>query len=485
MSLVIEINNMPEPKKVFENFCAIASIPRGSGNTKEISDYCVKCAEKYNLRYVQDEAYNVVVYVDASEGYEKAAPVIIQGHLDMVCDKTDECRKDMSREGVDILIEGEYIRADGTTLGGDDGAAVAYMLTLMEDRAIEHPPLELLFTSDEEVGMLGARALDGGLLHTNMLINIDSETEGILTTSCAGGVRAVCSIPISREKAYGRCYNICISGLRGGHSGIEINTGRVNANKLLGRMLNFISQSVDFKIAKIEGGKKYNAIPGDAEAEICIDEKPDAVFNNTVKKFIAMIKQEKAVSEPNLSVSVKPVSLPEVCFDTRSTKRMLFALLQIPDGVQSMSPDIADLVQTSLNLGIVETGESRVLMYHLLRSNAASGKQAILQKLKSFAEYLDGTVEFTSDYPAWEYRVSSKLRSVMVDSYTELYGEPPALTAIHAGLECGILAGKIEDIDAVSFGPNILHAHTPQEKMEIASVGRCWEYLKKVIKNLK
>lgn len=474
-----------KPYKVFKNFKILSSIPHGSGNTKKISDYCVEQAKKHNYKYVQDEADNVIIYVDGTEGYENAKPVALQGHIDMVCDKTEDCTLDMQNQPIQLLCDDEYIFANNTTLGGDDGVAIAYMLTLMEDKTIPHPPLELIFTADEEIGMIGARALDVDNLHTNRLINIDSEVEGVLTVSCAGGVRAVCNIPFTMEKATGTAYVITIAGLRGGHSGMEINKGRVNANKLAGRMLNYIGQEIEFKICSINGGKKYNAIPKGAVATVCVDSNNNQEFINATKKFITMIKNEKIVNEPDLHITVKPCKLPEKCMNHHSTQMVLFTLLQIPDGVQTMSPDIANMVQTSLNMGIVETKADHIAMSFLLRSNAAAGKQAIVQKLKSFIEYLNGNIEFMSDYPAWEYRADSKLRDIMVKAYIELYGEEPVVTAIHAGLECGILAGKINNMDAVSFGPNIFHAHTPEEKMEIASVERCWEYLKAVLKKLK
>lgn len=474
-----------KPYEVFKNFKIISSIPHGSGNTRKISDYCVQQAKKFGYRYVQDENDNVIVYVNGTKGYEFAKPVALQGHIDMVCDKTDDCILDMQSDPIELLCDEEFIFAKNTTLGGDDGVAIAYMLTLMEDKTISHPPLELIFTADEEIGMIGARALDVNSLNTNRIINIDSEIEGILTVSCAGGIRAVCNIPFTTEKATGTAFSITISGLRGGHSGTEINKGRVNANKLAGRMLNYIYQETEFKISGIYGGKKYNAIPKEAVVTICVDNSKTEKFNLAVNKFITMIQKEKIVNEPDLHITVDTCVLPNECMDHQSTQTVLFTLLQIPDGVQAMSPDITNMVQTSLNMGIVETKVDHIALSFLLRSNASAGKQAIIQKLKSFIEYLNGNIEFMSDYPAWEYRADSELRDIMVKVYCELYGEEPVVTAIHAGLECGILAGKIVDMDAVSFGPNIYHAHTPEEKMEIASVERCWEYLKAVLKKLK
>lgn len=474
-----------KPYEVFKNFQILSSIPHGSGNTKKISDYCVEQAKRHNYKYVQDQANNVIIYVNGTQGYENAKPVALQGHIDMVCDKTDDCILDMQNDPIQLMCDEEYIFAKNTTLGGDDGVAIAYMLTLMEDKTIPHPPLELIFTADEEIGMIGARAINVENLHTNRLINIDSEVEGVLTVSCAGGVRAVCNIPFTTEKATGTAFTFIIAGLRGGHSGTEINKGRVNANKLAGRMLNYIYQESEFKICSISDGKKYNAIPKEAVVTVCVESCNQDRFIAVAKKFIKMVKNEKIVNESDLHITVEPCELSEKCMDHHSTQMVLFTLLQIPDGVQTMSPDITNMVQTSLNMGIIGTKSDHIAMSFLLRSNAAAGKQAIIQKLKSFIEYLNGNIEFMSDYPAWEYRADSELRDIMVKVYSEQYGEEPVVTAIHAGLECGILAGKIIDMDAVSFGPNIYHAHTPEEKMEIASVERCWEYLKAVLKRLK
>ncbi len=475
--------NSLNPSNVFETFTKISSIPHGSGNTKAISDFCVDIAIKNNCKFIQDEANNVIIFAEGTKGHEKSEPIIIQGHIDMVCDKTDDCCKNMESESIELCTDGEYIWADKTTLGGDDGIAVAYMLTLLEDKSVSHPPLELIFTSDEEIGMIGANLLDTSCLKGKKLINIDSETEGVLTVSCAGGVRAVCRLPISRRKnsAHSIGYEIIISGLKGGHSGIEINSGRINANKLLARMLNYIYQEVSFKICSIKGGRKYNAIPNESAAKLSVNSENETKFIKAVNHFRNAVKSERSSGEPNINICLKKCEITESLMDTHTTQKLLFTLLQIPDGVQSMSPDIPNMVQTSLNMGILQTFNDCISMSFLLRSNAAVGKQTIIQKLKSFVEYLGGNIEFMSDYPAWEYRAKSNLRDTMISTYTELFGEAPVVTAIHAGLECGILAGKIKNMDAVSFGPNILHAHTPKERMEVASVERCWELLKKVL----
>lgn len=477
-------NNIFEQELIFKNFKKISKIPHGSGNTKAISDYCVEVAKKNNCSYVQDEANNVIVYLDGTKGYEKSKPVILQGHLDMVCEKTQDCDKNMETDAIDILVDGDYIIADKTTLGGDDGIAVAYMLSLIEDKSIEHPPLELLFTTDEEIGMLGATALNADLLNGKTLINIDSEEEGVLTVGCAGGVRAFCKIPFANEKCDGVGYKITISGLRGGHSGVEINAGRTNAIKLIARMLNHINQELSFKIASVKGGKAYNAIPKCAEAVICVSDTDKEKFLDAMQRFADMIKREKS-NEPDLNISISQVDNCKECMDALSTKKIIFALLLLPNGVQNFSSDIPEMVQTSLSLGNLKTNKSFIEMNILIRSNIATGKQAVVYKVKSFVEYLEGKVEFSSDYPAWEYKTISPLRDIMAQTYNEMFGENVHITAIHAGLECGILSNKIKDIDIVSFGPDILNIHTPKEKLDIKSALRSWKYLKAVLKKLR
>lgn len=480
----MESINSLQPTQIWDAFSRISSIPHGSGHTKALSDYCVSVAKEHGLEVKQDDANNVIIYLSGSVGREQEETIILQGHIDMVCDKTDDCPKDMDKEPIELCTDGEFVWADKTTLGGDDGIAIAYMLALIEDDSISHPPLELLFTSDEEVGMLGAIALDASSLNGKKLINIDSEVEGVLTVSCAGGVRATCSMPIVTEEATGEAYTIRISGLRGGHSGTEINTGRISAIRMLGRILNYLDQESTLRISSVDGGKKYNAIPNEAEAVVIIDSCNKDAFFEAVDHFRTMMSQEIALREPDVCFTVATCELPSVCMDLHTTKKVLFILLQIPDGVQTMSPDIPDMVQTSLNFGILETVSDHLAMSFLLRSNAAAGKQAVIQKLTSFVEYLGGRIEFSSDYPAWEYRADSVLREKMTKVYADVFGTNPKVTSIHAGLECGILSGKISDMDAVSFGPNIFNAHTPQEKLEVSSAERCWTYLKVLLEQI-
>lgn len=476
------------PKEVFYYFQKLASIPHGSGNTDRIAEFCMEFAQEHGLKARRDRANNVVIFAKGTPGYEQSEPVILQGHLDMVCEREADCGLDMEKEGLEVCTDGVTVWARGTTLGGDDGIAVAYILAILALDTIVHPPIEALLTSDEEIGMLGARALDVSDLTGKRLINIDSEEEGVLCVSCAGGVRAQCDIPfhkVSVDKAASCAYRIGVSGLLGGHSGMEIHKHRENAIKMLGNVLASANRACTISLVSATGGGKENAIPKAAEATVCLPLNQAHMLEHSVAEFLKLMHQELSTTEPELLITAKPVDMPEQCMDQESTKRLIFALQQIPDGMQKMSPEIEGMVQTSLNMGTLLTEDNHVSLRYLIRSNTASGKQLVLEKVTAFTEYLGGTVMMQSDYPAWEYRVKSKLRETMIRTFEEVYRKAPEVTAIHAGLECGILAGKMMDIDMVSFGPTLSNVHTPKESMDVASVQRSWEYLLKVLENLR
>lgn len=476
------------PKDVFHYFQEIASIPHGSGNTDQIAEYCMNFAERHGLKARRDHANNVVIFAEGTTGYEQSEPVILQGHLDMVCEQEAGFLLDMEKEGLEVCTDGVKVWARGTTLGGDDGIAVAYILAILASDSIPHPPIEALLTSDEEIGMLGARALDVSDLKAKRLINIDSEEEGVLCVSCAGGTRIRCDIPFYREnvdKTVNCAYHIKVSNLLGGHSGIEIHKQRENAIKLLGNVLASANRACTLSLVSVTGGGKENAIPKSAEATVCLPHNQAHLLEYSVTEFLKLMHQELSTTEPELLITAKPVHLPEHCMNRESTKRLIFALQQIPDGMQKMSPEIEGMVQTSLNLGTAFTCDDHIELRYLIRSNTASGKQLVLEKVTSFIEYLGGTVTKESDYPAWEYRVKSELRETMIRTFEAVYEKAPEVTAIHAGLECGILAGKMMNMDIISFGPTLSHVHTPQESMDVASVQRSWKYLLKVLENLK
>lgn len=470
-----------EPKEVFRYFEELAAIPHGSGNTKQIADYCEQFAKDRGLSHARDAHDNVVIIREAAAGYETAAPVLLQGHLDMVCEKAPGCRKDMEKEGLDLAEENGWVYAKGTTLGGDDGIAVAMMLALLAEKELPAPRLECIITSDEEVGMLGAAAWQPTLITGRNMINLDSEEEGIFTVSCAGGNRTYCCLPITREPVTGQAVTVKIAGLVGGHSGVEINKGRANADMLLGRLLTAIRSAMPCRILSVAGGRKDNAIPTEAEAELFCGDA--AALTALAAEWQTRLRHEYAPIEPGLTVTVAAHGEKTAdAMTEESADRVLCLLLCVPNGVQAMSGSLPGLVQTSLNLGILTTGEDAVELHFGVRSSLASQKEMLTERLAVLTRQLGGSVEVFGDYPAWEYRAESPLRELMCEVYREQYGAEPKIEAIHAGLECGLLCEKLPGLDCVSIGPEMLEIHTPRERMSVASVGRVWRFVREVLR---
>ena len=493
-----------EPLKVFEYFEEICSIPHGSSNTKKISDYLVTFAREHNLRYIQDQSNNVIIFKDGTPGYEASAPVMLQGHMDMVCEKDKDCNIDFERDGLELVLKDGIISANGTTLGGDDGIAVAYALAILDSSDIPHPPLEAVFTVDEEIGMLGAAAIDCSPLKSKIMLNLDSEDEGYLLVSCAGGVTAASHIPVSFIPAAGKTLmSINISGLLGGHSGVEIDKNRANANILLGRILYTLNKKLSFNLVSVEGGLKDNAIVKTTVAVIAVDKSDVPAVKDCVSHMEGLFKHEYVVSDPDIKVTAEitassseaaandsnTCSTPAISannmMDEISTGRVIAALVNMPYGIQGMSSNIEGLVESSLNLGILKTTDTEVVLSYCVRSSIASRKQEMLDKITSLTELLSGYVTLTGDYPAWEYRQDSPLRDLMKDIFTKQYGREPVIQALHAGVECGLFAGKIPDLDCVSFGPDMKDIHTTNESMDVESVKRTGEYTLEIVKRLK
>lgn len=472
-----------EPKNVFRFFEQMCAIPHGSYNTKAVSDWCVAFAKERGLEYYQDAMNNVILIKEASAGYETAQPVILQGHLDMVCEKAPGCEKDMAREGLDLAVEGDFICARGTTLGGDDGIAVAMALAALDDDALPHPRLEVILTTEEEVGMDGAMALDVSPIRGRRLLNLDSEEEGVFTVSCAGGSMAACALPVGRAPFDGETLRIRVSGLTGGHSGAEIHKGRANANMLLGRLLRAMAAETELRLVSAEGGLKDNAIPVSAEAVVAVADPRRA--KAAAERMAARFRAEYRLSDPALAVTAEEAPAPCVPMDAASTERALCLLTCAPNGVQTMSQDIPGLVQTSLNLGILKTAEDGVTASFCIRSSLESEKEMLKDRLACLLDRLGGSVSFSGEYPGWAYRPDSPLRELMTEVYREQYGQEPRVEAIHAGLECGLLAGKLPGLDCVSIGPDLLEIHTPRERMSIASVQRVWAFVREVLARSK
>ena len=469
-----------EPKNVFRFFEQMCAIPHGSYNTKAVSDWCVAFAKERGLEHYQDEMNNVILIKEASAGYEEAQPVILQGHLDMVCEKAPGCEKDMAREGLDLAVEGDYIYADGTTLGGDDGIAVAMALAALDDESLPHPRLEVILTTEEEVGMDGAMALDVSPIRGRKLLNLDSEAEGVFTVSCAGGSMAACELPVARAPFGGDILRVRVAGFTGGHSGAEIHKGRANANMLLGRLLRAMAAETELRLVSADGGLKDNAIPVAAEAVVAAEDGRKA--KAAAERMAACFQTEYRRSDPMLTVTAEEAAAAWQPMDASSTERTVCLLACAPNGVQTMSQDIHGLVQTSLNLGILKTGENAVTASFCIRSSVDSEKEMLKDRLACLLAQLGGGVSFSGEYPGWAYRPDSPLRELMTEVYREQYGREPKVEAIHAGLECGLLAGKLPGLDCVSIGPDLLEIHTPREKMSISSVQRVWAFVREVLK---
>lgn len=473
-----------QPSRVFYYFEELCKIPHGSRNTKQISDFCVAFAKEHALEYRQDADNNVIIIKEASAGYENAEPVIIQGHLDMVCEKTADCPKDMEKEGLDLYIEGDLLRAKETTLGGDDGIAVAMALAILEDRNLSHPRIEAVFTVDEEIGLLGAGSIDVSCLKGKTMINIDSEEEGIFTVSCAGGNTADCRLPVQTEDYNKTVYTIEITGCKGGHSGVEIDKGRCNPNVLMGRLLQDIQSNASLQLVSVSGGLKDNAIPVQSKAVVVCDSKE--VLLKSAEQMQIAFSNEFSTADPDIKVTVSEAPCASGRkMDQNSTDKVICLLTCMPNGIQKMSMDIAGLVQTSLNMGIVETHEDYVRASFCVRSSVDSEREMLNRRIQSLITQLNGSVLIEGSYPGWEYKKDSMLREKMIEVYKEQYGEEPKIEAVHAGLECGIFAGKIPGLDCVSIGPNLSQIHTVRESMSISSVQRVYAFVLELLKRMK
>ena len=471
-----------EPADVLGYFEEICSMPHGSGNTKIISDYLVNFAKEQGLRYIQDELNDVIIFVPGTCGMEDHEPVIIQGHMDMVCEKDADCPINMETDGLDLTHDGNYIFARGTTLGGDDGIAVAIAMALAADKDIPHPPLELVITVDEETGMFGAAGIDLSMLKGRMLLNIDSEDEGIFTVSCAGGARATISVPFARKAIYGPAIRLVVEGLQSGHSGVEIHKNRANASKVMGQFLRRIQEKMPLCLVSYHSGTKDNVIPYSCEAH-AVALGNDLTFINTIAQELqAEIRANFA--EPTASIQAYNAdALGGNALSQEDTAKAISLICAVPNSVQKMSEKIPGLVQTSLNLGVSRLEEDLRLTFSV-RSSVNQEKEDLLQQLRDIAAEYQGNYSQMGEYPAWEYKEDSKLRDTMVAVYRNMYGKEAEVVAIHAGLECGLLGEKLPGLDAVSIGPEMHDIHTSRERLGIASVGRTWDFVKEVLKAL-
>ena len=471
-----------QPASVFGYFEKLCSMPHGSGNTKQISDYLVSFAKEQGIRYIQDALNNVIFFQEGTAGYENHAPVILQGHMDMVCEKDADCPIDMEKEGLDVTHDGQCVFAKGTTLGGDNCIAVAYALALLADKTIPHPPLEVIITVDEETGMFGAAGIDLSMLKGRTLVNLDSEDEGIFTVSCAGGARGTIKLPVQRRAVYGPCVRLTVEGLQGGHSGVEIHKNRANANKVMGELLSRVQKLMPLCITKLSGGAKDNAIPRSCQVTMVAM----GMYPEKINEVAAALEQEirAQYDEPEVKIYGDDVdALGGNALTTEDTVKVIALLCAAPNGVQSWSQDIEGLVQTSLNLGVVNLDEE-LRMTFAVRSSVNQEKRELLDRLAELANFYGADYSEVGDYPAWEYKKDSVLRDTMVRLYKQMFGKDPQVVAIHAGLECGLLSEKLPGLDCVSIGPDMHDIHTSREKLEIESTSRTWEFLLEILKAL-
>ena len=474
-----------EPQNVFYYFEEICKIPHGSGNTGQISDYLRAFADEHGLYCRQDELNNIIMIKEASKGYEDHASVLLQGHMDMVAVKDADCTLDMTKDGLQLEILGDRLSAKGTSLGGDDGIAVAFGLALLAGEEYRHPKIELILTVDEEVGMEGAAGLTVDDLTAKRMINLDQEEEKIFITGCAGGARIDIRKKTETERVKGVLCKLKISGLQGGHSGQEINKERGNAICLMGRLLAALQEKTPVYLKEVSGGTADNAIPNEVCAEIVVTEWTEDIAAFMEEKFCGL-KAEFAGKEDGLKCELQvgaEDALIEVC-NRKDSEQWIHLLNVIPHGVIANSVKMKGLVETSLNPGILNVSAVEGMVSTSVRSSNAAAKEALINQLKSLAALCDATVGIRGDYPGWDYDPDSPLREKMVTIYEEMYGVKPQIEAIHAGLECGIFQSKIPGLDCVSIGPDMQDIHTTRETLSIPSVQRVWKFLLKVLESL-
>ncbi|MBQ6386065.1 MAG: aminoacyl-histidine dipeptidase [Lachnospiraceae bacterium] len=474
-----------KPEAVFRYFEELSQIPRGSGHTEACAAYLENFAKERGLRCDADARGNITIFKDASKGHEGAAPVILQGHMDMVCVKTALSNHDFGKDPLALQVEGDDLFAKDTSLGGDDGIAVAYMLAILDDPGLIHPPLECLITTDEEIGLLGAAAYDASALASHTMINLDSEAEGIFTCGCAGGSVIESAFPVNRITVTGLKLSVTVTGLSGGHSGAQIGLGRANSNKLAGRFLAGLDGITTWSLESVSGGTRDNVIPGHTEIRLVIDEEDLGAVKQYAEDFERELRSEYRLIDEGIRIITDPgITARARVFDLESQDRMTACLLAAPSGVRKMCAEPAGVVETSSNAAIVETEEDRFVITISVRSMLGSARAALEAEILSLTAFAGGTARIYGSYPGWEFRADSPLRDAMTEVYRELYGEDPSVEVIHAGLECGLFASKIPDLDAVSIGPDMKEIHSVNEKLSISSTERVWNFLLRLLERL-
>lgn len=472
-----------EPKRQFEIFEEMSAIPRKSGDTKGIADYCEKFAKDRGLRCRRDAADNVVIFVDGTPGYENSAPVLLQAHTDMVCVKEPGYEHDFAKDGIKLKVDGDWISAESTTLGADNGIGAALIMAIAEDKTIEHPPLEILLTSDEEIGLIGAQKLDMSDLKGKVLMNFDCGSEGVATVSCAGGRKTNAIFPAKKTAASGTVLEITVDGLLGGHSGGEIDKERANSNHVMGRILYKVMKVSDVRIVSINGGSAENAIAATTVAQIAVDKADEAMA--VIEKMGAALKKEYATSDPGLFVKCENKGAAKEAVSSTESANVIKAIMLSPNGVQAMSMDIPSLVTTSMNLGVIRTDADTITLVHCLRSSVVSRKEEVQEIIDTIVETFGGRVEVDYEFSAWEFKKESPFRDMLSEVAKEVLGKELTIQATHGGLECGVFYGMRPDIEYVSMGSNSHDAHRPGERTSISSAQRMWKYTCEVLKRMK
>ncbi|MEG0005606.1 MAG: aminoacyl-histidine dipeptidase [Clostridium sp.] len=475
------------PKPVFKYFEEISKIPRGSKNEKAISDYLVEFAKQHSLEYIQDDYLNIIIRKPGTKGYENSKTVILQGHMDMVCEKNASSTHDFLNDPLKLRIDGDFIYATETTLGADNGVAIAYCLAILESNDIMHPPLEVLITTEEEIGMGGAINLSHNILKGDIMINIDSEEEGCLLVSCCGGIKTSITIDVTYDSLPKNFSELSleIKGLKGGHSGMDIIKQRGNANIILGRLLKSLTKNYDLCLSYFNGGSKMNAIPREAFATIAVENNIiDEISKECINVFNS-IKSEYIGVDDGIIFNINKTNTKKEFMTKYSSLNVINSLTVIPNGVITMSNQIKDLPVSSTNLGVVTTTNSSVVLESALRSSSKSLKDHLINIHSSIADSFNGSIKFEGDYPEWEYEVNSPIRNKFMSVYKDMFHKEPTISAIHAGLECGIIKSKYPSLDIISFGPNHFDVHSPDEHLSISSTERMYNYLLNVLKEIK
>ena len=475
-----------EPKAVFQYFEELSVIPRQTYNIGAASDFCVAFAKEHGLSYIQDEAKNVIIFKPGTEGYENSDPVVLQGHMDMVAVKTDDSDHDFNKDPLDLFVDGNLIGAKNTSLGGDDGIAIAYAMAVLASDDIPHPPIEAVFTVDEEQGMGGALALDPTVLKGRVFLNLDSEEEGVMTVGCAGGYIWDTMIPVERSGEEGTEVTLLINGFLGGHSGMEINKQRGNAHKTIGRILYALSKEFDFNMISTDGGQAANAIAQKNVTKLVVESEQAEALAAKAAKLWEEIIAEYMGSEPDATMEVTVGAAGTFsAMDAASTDNVIRYLYGAPDEVQTYDRAFPGEPETSLNTGVVTTTEDEVTIRFQVRSSVASKLEMMKDKLAMWTEMVGGSYEVSGAYPAWKYDPDSKARPMAIEIFKEMFGYEPKVENTHGGLECGILYDRNPNFDIISFGPNLHDVHSVNERVDIASTARMWEFLKAILKACK